>query len=86
MNNYIEANCEFLPLNKPRYSEDSGLWCLWFPDISEEHCPWAYSVIRGQEPIPVFVDTYEEAKEIYNHYKEVYRKNKGDKINEEDNS
>ena len=86
MIDYIEANCEFPPLKEPVYYEDSGLWCLWFAEASEEHCPWAYSVIREQEPIPVFIDTYEEAKEAYNHYMEVYRRTKGDKINEEDNS
>ena len=61
MIDYIEANCEPTPLNRPQYDEDSDTWDIIFQDNEdgEEICLPFESLEEAQE-------TYKQALSLAN--------------------
>jgi len=63
MNDYINAVCEGVPLEPPRYDEDAKTWSLWF---EESATPWHPYFDR--DLIEVHFESQVEAESAYNHY------------------
>jgi hypothetical protein len=63
MNNYIDAVCEGVPLEAPKYDEDADTWSIW---LEESETPWHPYLER--DLIEVHFESQAEAESAYNHY------------------
>jgi hypothetical protein len=63
MNDYIDAVCEGVPLEAPKYDNDSDTWSVWFEESDTSWHPYF-----DRDLIEVHFDSQTEAESAYNHY------------------
>ncbi len=66
MIDYIEANCQLPPLEKPLYDEDSDTWDLWFEEKGNQH------FILEDDLICLPFESQEEATQTFNRVMELH--------------